>query len=345
MCALPSSDPPRPPRSARGRACARRRRGSARCWPAGAARAASGGAPGAARALRATAQATDASMSSTATPDEDPRQVARPAASRVAAGTFATGRVLHAARGRDRGRRRRRAPVVRSARVSAGAVSAAGSAGAGGASSRRARPSSGRVRGGGRLAGRGRLGRARRAAARSAGGVVSRARASVGSSGYCDHSGVGSGGGSAPDASDGQREGRQREQPEDAGASHRIVTGVPTGISRASRDDVGVAQADAAVRDAAGDQLRLVGAVDADEAAGRPVRQHRGAGARAERDRAVERARVARQHDADVELPGGRRRARRCRWPPAPRRWPCRRAPAWPGAARGRRSRCVCTVP
>ena len=102
-------------------------------------------------------------------------------------------------------------------------------------------------------------------------------------------------------------------------------------------DDVRVAQPDAAVRDRARDQVRAVGAVDADVAAAGPVGQRRRARAGAERDRAVERAAVAREPVADDELAARRRarRARRCRPGRAGPR--ARRGAASAGAWRGRR--------
>src|SRR4051794_3763250 len=68
--------------------------------------------------------------------------------------------------------------------------------------------------------------------------------------------------------------------------------------------DVAVAQADAAVRGPAGDQARLVRAVQADNAAARPVRQRRGVRARADRPRPVERHAADVELLADVEVPG-----------------------------------------
>ena len=65
---------------------------------------------------------------------------------------------------------------------------------------------------------------------------------------------------------------------------------MPSAISLASRDDLPVRHAHAAVRRAAGDQLRLVGAVDAHDAAARPVGQRVRVGRRAERPRTVDRA-------------------------------------------------------
>src|SRR6478609_1638770 len=69
--------------------------------------------------------------------------------------------------------------------------------------------------------------------------------------------------------------------------------------------DVRVAHPDAAVRDAAGDELRLVGAVDADVAAGRPLGEVRRTRAGAERDRPVRLAAVRREAVAHVEAAGG----------------------------------------
>ena len=66
----------------------------------------------------------------------------------------------------------------------------------------------------------------------------------------------------------------------------------------------GVAQADAAVRDAARDELGLAGPVDPDVAAGRPVGQRRGLRAGAEGDGSVEGAGEAPQAIADVEVAG-----------------------------------------
>ena len=64
------------------------------------------------------------------------------------------------------------------------------------------------------------------------------------------------------------------------------------------------------MRHRAGDQVWAVGAVDADVAAARPVGQRRRSRARAERDRPVERALVARQPVADDELAARRGRVR-----------------------------------
>ena len=83
----------------------------------------------------------------------------------------------------------------------------------------------------------------------------------------------------------------------------RIVSGVPIGSSAREPDDVRVAQPDAAVRDRARDQVRPVGAVDADVPAARPVGQRLRARAGPQRDRPVERALVAGQPVADDELP------------------------------------------
>ena len=74
--------------------------------------------------------------------------------------------------------------------------------------------------------------------------------------------------------------------------------------------DVGVASRMQPCETRPGIRPGLVRAVDADEAAGGPVRQHGRARARAERDRAVGRAREARQLVADEEPPGRRRPAR-----------------------------------
>ena len=60
------------------------------------------------------------------------------------------------------------------------------------------------------------------------------------------------------------------------------------------------------MRHPAGEDLRLVRAVHADEAAARPVRQCLRAGAGSERDRAVERVVEVRELAADVELAAGR---------------------------------------
>ena len=172
------------------------------------------------------------------------------------------------------------------------------------AAGRRGRPRGGRAsRPGARLAGaavcRRRRGRSlARRSSRAARARVGRRRGLdaapgagvVGSSGYCDQSGVGSGAGSAPDAAAGSARAASASSPR---ARRRVSSDRHRRADRhqpREPDDVGVAQADAAVRDAAGDQLGLVGAVDADEAAGRPVGQHGRAGARPERDRAVERA-------------------------------------------------------
>jgi hypothetical protein len=64
------------------------------------------------------------------------------------------------------------------------------------------------------------------------------------------------------------------------------------------------------VRDATRQELGLVGAVDTDEAAARPVRQLLGSRVRPKCDRAVERAFQGREPLADVELARGRRRLR-----------------------------------
>src|SRR4051795_9937649 len=71
--------------------------------------------------------------------------------------------------------------------------------------------------------------------------------------------------------------------------------------------DVGVLHAHAAVRDLARDQARQRGAVDADDAAARPVGELVRRGARDVGDRAVERVAEVRQLRADVELALGRR--------------------------------------
>src|SRR5262245_50649571 len=67
-------------------------------------------------------------------------------------------------------------------------------------------------------------------------------------------------------------------------------------------DDVGVAHADAAMRDPSGEKLRLVGPVDPDHSSAGPVGEYAGARARAERDRTVERRVELRELLADVEL-------------------------------------------
>ena len=82
------------------------------------------------------------------------------------------------------------------------------------------------------------------------------------------------------------------------------VSGVPTGISRASFriDSFGMRMQPCET--APGQDLRLVRAVDADEAAARPVRQRRRARARPERDRPVDGIVEAGELVADVELAG-----------------------------------------
>src|SRR5215217_9584332 len=74
--------------------------------------------------------------------------------------------------------------------------------------------------------------------------------------------------------------------------------------------NVRVLHPDAAVRDGAWQELRLVGPVDADVAAAGPAGQVRSASARAERDRAVHRVAEARELHAHVELSAGRREVR-----------------------------------
>src|SRR6059058_1169830 len=82
------------------------------------------------------------------------------------------------------------------------------------------------------------------------------------------------------------------------------------GHQSAQAKDVRVAHANAPVRDAAWDQVRLVRPVDSDEPAARPVREDGRARARAERDRAVERIREIRELLADVERARRRRPTR-----------------------------------
>src|SRR2546428_169398 len=74
--------------------------------------------------------------------------------------------------------------------------------------------------------------------------------------------------------------------------------------------DVAVEHPDAAVRDAAREELREARPVDADEATPGPVRQYRRAGARAEGDRPVEGIAEPEQHLAHVELAVRRRPVR-----------------------------------
>ena len=96
------------------------------------------------------------------------------------------------------------------------------------------------------------------------------------------------------------------------GAAHqRMVSGVPTGRSRASRRMSWLRMRMHPCETRPGRSSGLVRPVDADEAARGPVGQHFRAGARPERDRTVERAAVARQAVADVELPARRRPLRR----------------------------------
>ena len=92
-----------------------------------------------------------------------------------------------------------------------------------------------------------------------------------------------------------------------AGSSARSIRRTASGRARGSGDgqrradrhqlrelqDVGVAQPHAAVRDPPGDQPRRVRAVDADDAAARPVGQRRRRRARDERQRPVDRAGAA----------------------------------------------------
>src|SRR3954470_23030514 len=75
----------------------------------------------------------------------------------------------------------------------------------------------------------------------------------------------------------------------------------PDGHEAGQPPDVRVAHPDAPVGDAAGDELRPVGAVDADVAARRPVGEIGRARARAERDRPVRLAAVRREAVAHVE--------------------------------------------
>ena len=109
-------------------------------------------------------------------------------------------------------------------------------------------------------------------------------------------------------------------------------------MSRSSLRIFAVRQADAAVGDATGQDLGLVGAVDPDEAAAGPVRERRRAGRRAERERAVDRVVEAAEPVADDE-PSPRSRP----LPPADARHGrgrrcARGARAGRSAAHGRRS-------
>src|SRR3954471_20305403 len=97
-----------------------------------------------------------------------------------------------------------------------------------------------------------------------------------------------------------------------AGGGARLVVDVDrrSALGEAVQpEDVAVAQADAPVRRPAGDEAGLVRAVQADDAAARPVRQRRGVGARADRARAVQRDALHVELLADVEVPGRRDRA------------------------------------
>ena len=85
------------------------------------------------------------------------------------------------------------------------------------------------------------------------------------------------------------------------------VIGVPTCISLSSLRMSALRHAHAAVRDLARDQPRLVGPVDADDPAARPVGERGGGRAGDERQRPVDRVLVARELRADVELPLRRR--------------------------------------
>src|SRR5262249_1532822 len=78
----------------------------------------------------------------------------------------------------------------------------------------------------------------------------------------------------------------------------------------AQAQDVGVAHTDAAVGDPPGDEPGLVGAVDADHAALRPVGEARRVGARPEGERPIVAARAGDPAAlADVEVPRGSRGA------------------------------------
>ena len=100
-------------------------------------------------------------------------------------------------------------------------------------------------------------------------------------------------------------------------SSERIVSGVPIGISAASRRIAAVSEPDASVRHATRDELWLARAVDADESTRGPVGEHGGAGARPERDRPVERVAVPGQLVPHVEAA---LRGRGCGRPDADRR-------------------------
>src|SRR4051794_20276728 len=78
--------------------------------------------------------------------------------------------------------------------------------------------------------------------------------------------------------------------------------GRPAGRQAVEPLDIAVLQAHAAVRRTAGDELRLVRAVEADDAAAGPVRQARRIRARADRVRAVQRHAVDPELLADVEV-------------------------------------------
>ena len=83
-----------------------------------------------------------------------------------------------------------------------------------------------------------------------------------------------------------------------------MLTGVPIGIRLASRRTSALRIRMQPWLTRPGQQVGPVGAVNADEAPARPVGQRRRTCARAERDRAVERAAEAREAVADVELAG-----------------------------------------
>src|SRR5215211_9511340 len=83
--------------------------------------------------------------------------------------------------------------------------------------------------------------------------------------------------------------------------------GRPDGHQPREVEDVLVPQADTAVGDTSGQQLRVVGPVDPDEAAAGPIGEHGRTAARPERDRAVEGVVEVRQLVADVEVATRRR--------------------------------------